>query len=100
MQGVRPGGWRRWWRWRVVVFILLGLLVVDRGIAAHSELWLAYEPETYRKRVEGCRERRRDVVIVGGSAAMAGLDPEALVGLEWRGGRVESAFNAALPLAT
>jgi hypothetical protein len=92
--------WRSWWRLRVAVFFLLGLAAVDRLIAANARLWSRYDAGVYRKRILACRQRPRDVVIVGGSPCMCGLDPDALLGLPWRGRPVGDAFNCALPLAT
>jgi hypothetical protein len=93
-------GWRKWLRLRVVVFFLVGLALVDFAVRSQAGLWRRYDSGVYRKRLAACRERPRDVVIVGSSPSMCGLDPGALVGLRWRGKPVEDAFNAGLPLAT
>jgi hypothetical protein len=100
MDGAGARGWRGWSRLRVVVFFLLGLALVDYAVRSHAALWLRYDSEVYRKRLAACRQRPHDVVILGSSPTMCGIDPDALLGLAWRGKPVEDAFNAGLPLAT
>src|SRR5207244_3120537 len=41
-----------------------------------------------------------DLVIVGGSPTMCGIDPALLVGTPWRCAPVRSAYNLGLPLGT
>ncbi len=84
----------------MLIFFLAGLLALDQFVGAHARLWLTYAPEFYRKRLAGCRERPHELVIVGSSPAMCGLDPDLLVGMEWQGRPVASAFNAGIVLAT
>jgi len=98
--GIPARVWRGLVRLRVLIFFLAGLAALDRMIGAHAELWLTYAPEFYRKRLAGCRERPHEVAIVGSSPTMCGVDPAGLIGLEWRGRKVASAFNAGIVLAT
>ncbi len=87
-------------RWRVVAWFALGLVALDVAVGATGPLWRSYSPVYYRDRLAAARERTWDVVVAGGSAAMCGIDTDRLVGADWRGTPVASAFNLGLPLAT
>lgn len=89
----------RLWRWRVVVYLVLGLLALDRAIAARAGLWRAYDPQFSRDRVRYAKHHAWDVVIAGGSPAMC-VDSADLKGLEWQGRRLDHALNLAVPYAT
>jgi hypothetical protein len=93
----RPGGWRRY---RVVLYLLLGLLAVDVVVATQRRVWRAYDPDEYRERLRNCRRRPHDLVLVGGSLVSEGLDPAALRGLRWHGREVEHPYNLGLPGGT
>ena len=54
----------------------------------------------YRERLVRCREGRWDLLVVGGSPAMCGIDPAVLTGTPWRGEQLKTTFNLGLPLAT
>src|SRR5262249_47516383 len=92
--------WRRGWRWRVVLFFVLGLALVDVAVRSRARLWGRYDNHIYDKRLICCRQRPRDVVIVGGSPCPDGGDPGPLGGGRWQGRPAEDAFNAGLPLGT
>jgi hypothetical protein len=99
--GGRIGGlWKRIRRYRVVIWFVLGLIVLDRLVATRSRLWDAYDPHPYRELLARCRQQPWDVLVVGGSPTMCGIDPAALVGTPWSGGSLQSAFNFGLPLGT
>jgi hypothetical protein len=92
---------RPWWRrYRVVIWLAVTLGALDALIAANAVRWTAYDPHPYRERLARCRQQRWDLVIAGGSPAMCGVDPAALIGATWRGGDLRSAYNLGLPLAT
>jgi hypothetical protein len=85
---------------RVVVYLLIALFALDRLIAAHARLWRSYSPRFYRERVEACRAGRWDLVLVGASPVMGGINADVLQGIRVRGTPVQRAFNLGLPLAT
>jgi hypothetical protein len=84
----------------VLIWFVIGLAAVDRVVAARARLWDAYDPHPYRELLARCRERPWDVVVVGGSPAMCGIDPAVLAGTPWHGESLGSAFNFGLPLGT
>jgi hypothetical protein len=97
----RAPGLRSWWvRYRVFLYLLLGLVLVDIGVASFRRVWRAYDPDDYRDRVENCRAHPADLVVVGGSTVCEGVDPAALEGLYWRGQVLQRAYNLGLPGAT
>lgn len=87
-------------RLRVVLYLLLGLFLVDRVVAAHARLWRSYAPRYYRERVEACRSGKWDIVLVGGSPVMGDVNSDILQGVYWEGRPLEHPFNLGLPLAT
>jgi hypothetical protein len=87
-------------RYRVAVFLVLALALLDRLIAAHADLWRRYDPVFYRDRLTTCRSQRWDLVVLGGSPALCGIDVDRLAGLTFRGEKLDTAFNLGLPLAT
>ena len=89
----------RWAVCRVVVFFLLALIALDFLVAAHSRFWRDYDPDPYFERLETCRRQPWDLVVVGGSPVMYGLNPSVLSGVAYRG-RVDRVYNLGLPLAT
>lgn len=95
-----PSLFRRIRRYRVIAFFLLGLVGLDLLLLATNANWRAYDPDDYLERLENCRSRSHDLVIVGGSPVSEGIDPELLKGLSWRGQSVERPFNLGLPGAT
>ena len=100
------GGWEersgsKWWvRYRVLLYLVLGLVVLDLVIAAFRDVWRAYDPDDYLERVHGCQDQPIDLVVVGGSPVSEGIDPKVLAGVEWRGTSLERAYNLGLPGAT
>jgi hypothetical protein len=101
MQGGGAGGRRPGRRhFRVLVWFALGLAALNAAVAARARRWRAYDPHPYQELVARCRQQAWDLVVVGGSPAMCGLDPDALAGAPWRGGPLRTAFNLGLPLGT
>jgi hypothetical protein len=97
----RPSSLRRGWRrYRVLLYLLLGLVAVDVAVAVYRPIWRAYDPDEYRERLHNCRRRPHDLVLVGGSLVSEGLDPAALRGLRWHGRAVEHPYNLGLPGGT
>ena len=95
------GGLRGWWgRWRLAVYLLLGLAAVEFVVVENRATWRAYDPDDYRERVAGCRRERPDLLVVGGSTAADGIDPAMLAGLSWRGKPLATAYNLGLEGAT
>jgi hypothetical protein len=93
--------WRAWWgRWRVLLYLLLGLGAVDVLIFACRQVWRAYDPDEYEERLFGCRRRPQDLVVVGGSPVCEGIDPAVLAGLPWQGAPLERVYNLGLAGAT
>ncbi len=87
-------------RFRVVLYLVLGLAAVDAAVAARSRVWRAYDPDEYREKPRACRSRANDLVIVGGSPVCEGLDTARLAGASWRGKTLETAYNLGLSGAT
>jgi hypothetical protein len=77
-----------------------GLIGLDRIVAAQAWRWDTYDPQPCRERLATCRQGRWDLLIVGGSPAMYGIDPAILTGTPWRGKPIASGFNFGLPLGT
>jgi hypothetical protein len=92
--------WKRVRRFRVVLWFVLGLVVLDRAVAARARLWDGYDHHPYRELMARCRESRWDLLVVGGSPAMCALDPAVLAGTPWPDGPLRTAYNLGLPLAT
>ena len=69
----------------MICYLLLGLVIVDIAVFARRELWRRYDPDDYLERVNDCRRRPRDLVVVGGSTVVMGIDPAALSGLRRHG---------------
>jgi hypothetical protein len=90
----------RWAVCRVVVFFLLALIALDFLVAAHSRLWRDYDPDPYRERLEACRRQPWDLVVVGGSPVMYGMNPSVLSGVAYQGRALDRVYNLGLPLAT
>jgi hypothetical protein len=93
-------GARGWRRYRVLVYLLAGLLAVDLAVAAGRRLWHSYDPDEYRERLLACRRRPHDLVVVGGSTVGEGIDPRVLAGVTWQGRRLDDVFSLGLPGAT
>ena len=90
-----------WWgKYRVVLFFVLGLGAVDAVIAHYRNLWRNYEPHWYLDRMEACRQKPFDIIVLGSSPAMYGINPNILGGLRRQGEVLESAYDLTLPLAT
>lgn len=87
-------------RLRIVVYLLLGLIAVDAVVAAYAPVWAAYDPEEYRERLDACRRRPHDLVVVGGSTVGEGIDPAVLSGTVRDGCSLDRVFALGLPGAT
>ncbi len=90
----------RWIVFRVVFFFLLALVALDLLVAAHSRLWREYNPDPYLERLEACRRQPWDLVFVGGSPVMFGVNPAVLSGVAYHGRTLNRVYNLGLPLAT
>jgi hypothetical protein len=91
---------RRLAAYRVIVYVVIGLLALDGLLHANRDLWNKYDPDDYAERLEGCRRRPRDLVLIGGSPVSEGIDPATLAGLSWRGAKLNDNYNLGLPGAT
>jgi hypothetical protein len=90
-----------WWvRYRVLLYLGLGLLALDALVARFHRVWQAYSPDDYAERVENCRRQAPDLVVIGGSPVSEGVDPATLAGMRWRGHVVAHPYNLGLPGAT
>jgi hypothetical protein len=87
-------------RYRVLLYLLLGLAAVDVAVARNRPVWRACDPDEYRERLHNCRRGPHDLVLVGGSLVSEGLDPAALRGLAWHGRTIEHPYNLGLPGGT
>ncbi len=87
-------------RYRVFLFFLFGLVGIDLLLLAARDVWHAYDPDDYRERLHGVRQRPRDLVLVGGSTVSEGIDPRSLTGMSWRGQPLDDIYNLGLPGAT
>lgn len=89
-----------WRRYRVLVYLFVGLVLVEGAVATCREVWQAYDPDDYQERLAGCRRQVCDLILVGGSCVSEGVDPAVLSGLRWRDQALERAYNLGLPGAT
>ena len=91
---------RSWLRYRVVLYLMVGLAALDAVAAANRRIWRAYDPDDYRVKLHECVSHPRDLVLVGGSPVSEGIDPGVLAGTPWRGRPLEDVFNLGLSGAT
>jgi hypothetical protein len=82
------------------VYFLLGLALVDCCVLCFRKMWIAYDPNEYRERLESCRRQAWDLVLIGGSPMAEDLDPAQLAGLYWHGATLSRNFNLGLAGAT
>ncbi len=80
--------------------VLLALVVLDLTVIATARTWDRHSPDDYAARVETCRERRPDLVFVGGSVVSEGIMPREIVGTSWQGEPLASAYALGLPGGT
>jgi hypothetical protein len=92
-----PAGWGRY---RVLLYFLVGLIALDVAVDAARAVWHAYDPDEYRERLNNCRQRPHDLVLVGGSPVSEGIDPACLRGLRWHGRAIAHPYNFGLPGGT
>jgi hypothetical protein len=85
---------------RVLVYVVLALCCLDRAVAANEELWRSYDPHFGRERIRYARRVAWDLVVVGGSPAMAGINAGDLASLGWHGRVLSRAYNLSIPLGT
>jgi hypothetical protein len=93
----RGSGWRRY---RVVLYLLLGLAATDVAVARFRRTWTAYDPNEYQARAASCRRQAWDLILIGGSPTSEGIDPAHLAGLAWHGTPLGRVFNLGLPGGT
>ena len=86
--------------YRVLIWFAAAILLVEVAVAANARLWRTYDPNPYASRFSAYERRGADLLVVGGSAAMCGLDPTILAGTSWHGGPLPRAFNLGVPLGT
>ena len=98
LAGEQPRAW--WFRFRVLLYLGLGLLALDAVVACYRSVWQAYSPDDYRDRVDNCRRHPADLVLIGGSPVCEGVDPAVLAGVRWQGQVLARAYNLGLPGAT
>jgi hypothetical protein len=91
---------KRLLRLRVILYLLLCLIFVDRLVWSQRRLWRSYDPDEYRERLRDCERETYDVVLVGGSPVCEGLDPALLAGMSWRGSCANRVYNLGLPGGT
>jgi hypothetical protein len=92
---------RPWWRrYRLLLYLVLGLAAVDAVVARFADVWRAYEQHPYREKLRACRAHPWDLVVVGGSPAAYGFDHAVLAGTRWQGRSLDRVFNLGLILAT
>src|SRR5262245_44446641 len=87
-------------RFRVVLYLLVALVVLDIVVRVNAWRWRAYAPVYYRERMEACQQGQWDLVVVGGSPTLCGIDVAVLTGANWKGRPLGRGFNLGLPLAT
>src|SRR5262245_33197084 len=93
----KPGARRRY---RVLLWFVAAVVAVEIAVAANARLWKTYDPNPYESRFRAYDRRGSDLLVVGGSPAVCGLDPTILAGTSWHGESLPRAFNLALPLGT
>jgi hypothetical protein len=84
----------------VLACFLVGLFALDAAVRLNSRLWEDYDPNEYAERLDRCRGRAWDLVVLGGSPVSEGVDPALLRGLVWRGKTIRRVYNLGLPGGT
>lgn len=87
-------------RFRAACYLLAALAALEVVVRLQAPRWRAHDPVFYRERLAACRRGRWDLVVVGGSPVMSGIDVGVLDGLRWQGRALAKSFNLGLPLAT
>lgn len=90
----------RWSKWKAPLALLVALIVVDALVWHFRDTWQLHSPDDYQERLEGCRQRQRDFVFVGGSPVSEGLDPSVIEGIVWNGELLADGYSLGLPGAT
>ncbi len=83
-------------RGRVLLCFFAALIALDFAVLASDSTWKRYSPDEYRMRIDGCAEKRRDVVFAGGSPMSEGVDPELLGNIAWGGSELVDFYNIGL----
>jgi hypothetical protein len=91
---------KRWLRFRVVLYLLLGLAALDLVVQHFADVWRSYEPHPYIDHLRAVRQHPWDLVVVGGSPAAYGFDPAVLTGMPWKGQKLDRVYNFGLVLGT
>ena len=87
-------------RLRPVTLLAISLLALDLAVRHFAPVWERHSPDDYAARIDGCRARPRDFIVVGGSPVSEGFDPEAMAGLTWQGRPLSDGYAVGLPGAT
>ncbi|QEL15511.1 hypothetical protein [Limnoglobus roseus] len=87
-------------RLRGPLLVLFALVALDLAVLATARTWDRHSPDDYAARVETCRQRRPDAVFVGGSVVSEGIVPREIVGANWQGEPLASAYALGLPGGT
>jgi hypothetical protein len=87
-------------RYRVLIWFVAVVVAFEVAVAANAHVWRTYDPNPYESRFRAYERRGTDLLVVGGSPAMCGLDPTILGGICWHGEPLSRAFNLGLPLGT
>lgn len=89
---------RSWFR--PVAWFVVGLVLVDAVVVSFRDTWERHSPDDYAEKLDGCRSRPRDFVLVGGSPVAEGLDPDVVSGVRWRGEELRDGYAIGLSGAT
>jgi|GEM_PF-1326131 len=63
---------------RLLVWFVALLVLADLGVGQFADTWRKHSPDDYAIRVEKCAERRRDLLVLGGSPVAEAIDPDRL----------------------
>lgn len=86
--------------YRAPLFALIGFCCLNGVVALHARTWRSYDPRFARDRIRYGRRHTWDLVVVGGSPAMAGINSACLKSLPWHDRLLQRSYNLAIPLAT
>src|SRR5207245_5300760 len=87
-------------RYRVLLYVVAGLVAVDAGVGSQRKLWRRYEPDEYRVKPTECVSHGHAAVLIGGSPVCEGFDPSVLSGVSWHGQPLTDVYNLGLSGAT
>ena len=87
-------------RFRLLLWLILGLVSLDCIIARTHTIWDRYSPDDYAERVNTCASHQQDFVVVGGSPVSEGVDPAQIIGGHWQDETLKQGFAVGLPGGT